>query len=114
MIMKKRIKVEDLPQIVLQNRFITVYRSTRLNVYGNPWYIVSFWDVLTYKERKMFPAGVNGTLRKYEYACKKIRGSGLKPYKGKDFGGGFAICGLPNVALNIAMKVRFKRLKKGT
>ena len=112
--MKKRIKVEDHPQSVLQNRFITVYRSTRLNVYGNPWYIVSFWDVLTYKERKMFPAGVNGTLRKYEYACKKIRGSGLKPYNGKDFGGGFAICGLPNVALNIAMKVRFKRLKKGT
>lgn len=112
--MKKRTKVEDHPQIVLQNRFITVYRSTRLNAYGNPWYIVSFWDVLTYKERKMFPAGANGTLRKYEYACKKIRGSGLKPYNGKDFGGGFAICGLPNVALNIAMKVRFKRLKKGT
>ena len=112
--MKKRTKVEDHPQIVLQNRFITVYRSTRLNAYGNPWYIVSFWDVLTYKERKMFPAGANGTLREYEYACKKIRGSGLKPYNGKDFGGGFAICGLPNVALNIAMKVRFKRLKKGT
>ena len=112
--MKTRTKVEDHPQIVLQNRFITVYRSTRLNAYGNPWYIVSFWDVLTYKERKMFPAGANGTLRKYEYACKKIRGSGLKPYNGKDFGGGFAICGLPNVALNIAMKVRFKRLKKGT
>ena len=112
--MKKRTKVEDHPQIVLQNRFITVYRSTRLNAYGNPWYIVSFWDVLTYKERKMFPAGVNGTLRKYEYACKKIRGSGLKPYNGKDFGGGFAICGLPKVALNIAMKVRFKRLKKCT
>ena len=112
--MKKRTKVEGHPQIVLQNRFITVYRSTRLNVYGNPWYIVSFWDVLTYKERKMFPVGANGTLRKYEYACKKIRGSGLKPYKGKDFGGGFAICGLPNIALNIAMKVRFKRLKKGT
>lgn len=112
--MKKRTKIEDHPQIILQNRFITVYRSTRLNAYGNPWYIVSFWDVLTHKERKMFPAGADGTLKKYEYACKKIKGSGLKPYKGKDFGGGFAICGLPNVALNIAMKVRFKRLKKGT
>ena len=112
--MKKRKEVEDHPQIVLQNRFMAVYRSTRLNVWGNPWYIVSFWDVLTHKERKMFPTGVDGTLRKYQYACKKIRGSGLKPYKGKDFGGGFAMCGLPNVVLHAAMKVRFKRLKKGT
>lgn len=114
--MKKRIKVEyECPKIIMQNRLITIYRSTRVNQWGNSWCIIPYWCVLTYKERSMFNGlGIDKPLKEYEYACRKIKGSGLRPYKGKDFGGGLAMIGSPIVVMKIAMSIRYKRLKQGT
>lgn len=58
---------------------------TRINndVYGNPRYVIHFFDVLNTEERTSIPF-----TKLYEYAVKKAKKIGGKKYSNKSYGGG--------------------------